>query len=401
MQPRTAGYEQSDGGIPADTRLMTVQGPVAVQNLAAGTHVYVLDISTGRATLQPIEAIESFAYNGPLAHLNARRIDLRLHPDVRLPYRTRSIDTVRFQRAADLETRNEYHLVNEWQTTPGEALETVDVTDLTDAYQVAVLIDCHGHSFRAALPEGCEPIGRNEVTGYHFDAETFKQHQDVLEFLATEVYIRDSKNHWRRPYRFDAEDFIRFIGWFVTEGSITPKTNRDSITIKIAQETPKYRHRLESLFDRMEIDVSDSERGYAFGSKVYARLLTQLCGDKSHSKHLPSFTWELCSDQQELLLDILIDGDGNDYNVFYTASDHLAADVMRLAVEVGKKPRYNRQPGYWEFHLRHVNDQFHPDYQLSTVQGDNTLHRVTIAEHSVALIGRNGKFQWVETQGSV
>ena len=37
----------------------------------------------------------------------------------------------------------------------------------------------------------------------------------------------------------------------------------------------------------MGLDVDDSGSSYSFGSKVYARLLEQLCGDGSESKHLP------------------------------------------------------------------------------------------------------------------
>jgi hypothetical protein len=395
MQAPTQAIELSDGGIPEETKVVTADGPVSVDELSAGDQVYALDVTTGLVKLKPVTGIERFHYDGPLLKAEARRIDLRLHPEQRLPYRTRSVDTVRFQRAGDIESLSEYYLVNEWRTKPAHRLETVDVTDLTDDFEVCVSTDCHGHSFRAALPEGCEPVGKNVATGYHFDAETFKQHQDTLESLGSDVFIRDGKNHWRRPYRFDGDDFIRFIGWFVTEGSITQKTDRDSAAISIAQETPEYCRRLESLFDRMGFEVSDAGSSYSFGSKVYARLLGRLCGKESRSKRLPGFVWDLSTEQQELLLEVFIDGDGNDWDVFYTSSNRLARDVMRLCVEVGMKPRYGRSDETWELYIGQVNDQLHPKKQASWIDVNEQLYQLSVADYSIVLVGRNGKFQWV------
>lgn len=395
MQASKQAIELADGGVPEGTAVLTTRGPTPVECLDVGDRVYALDVTTGLMKLKPVVEIEPFNYSGPLIHAEARRIDLRLHPEQRLPYRTGSIDTVRFQRAADIETRSEYHLISEWQPMPGRRLETVDVTEFIDDFEASVSTDCHGHTFRAALPEGCEPKGRNGVTGYHFDSDTFKQYQETLESLGSDVFIRDEKNHWRRPYRFDGDDFVRFLGWFITEGSIIRDPEHSVATVSIAQKTPKYRQRIESLFDRMRLNVSSSGDSYSLGSTVYARLLEQLCGAKSESKHLPEFIWELSTEQQELLLEVLIDGDGNDWDVYYTASDRLANDVARLCAEVGLKPRYGYSEGIWQLYIGQVNDRLHSDWQISRTTAHGRLYQLAVADYSVVLIGRNGKFQWV------
>ena len=395
MQLSEPAIELSRGGVLEGTAVMTARGPVPVENLDVGDQVYALDVTTDLVKLKPVVDIEPFNYSGPIIHAEARRIDLRLHPEQRLPYRTKSVDTVRFQRAGDIETQSAYHLISEWQSTPGRRLETIDVTDYVSEFEASVSIDCHGHTFRAALPEDCEPTGRNGATGYHFDSKTFKGYQDTLESLGSEVFIRDSKNHWRRPYRFDGDDFIRFLGWFITEGSITRKSDRDSAAISIAQKTPKYCQRLERLFDRVGLDVDDSGSSYSFGSKVYARLLERLCGDGSESKHLPALMWDLSTEQQELLLSVLMDGDGNDWDVYYTSSDQLAKDIARLCVEVGLKPRYGYSDGIWELYIGQVNDRLHSGRQTSLADVHDRLYRLTVADYHVALMGRDGKFQWV------
>jgi len=387
--------ELTDGGVPSETAVLTARGPVSVVNLDVGDRIYALDVATGLVKLKTVTGIEQFNYSGPLLEAEARRIDLRLHPEQRVPYRTRSMDTVRFQRAGDIAERCEYHLISEWHPTPGRRLDTVDVTDFLDTFEVTVSIDCHGHTFRAALPDGCEPTGRNSSTGYHFDSSTFTQHQDTLESLGSNVFIREGPNHWRRPYRFAGDDFIRFLGWYITEGSIIRKQDRDSASISIAQQSPEYCHRLDALFERLRIDVDASGSSYSFGSKVYARLLERLCGGKSDSKHLPEFVWGVHADQQHLLLEVLLDGDGNDWDVFYTSSDRLAADVARLCVEVGLKPRYGRSDGIWQHYIGQVNDRLHPTEQITRTNVQEQLYQLTVADYSVVLMGRNGKLQWM------
>jgi hypothetical protein len=396
MQESPHAVELTAGGITGDTELVTAAGPTAVANLDIGTRVYALNPTTGLAKLKPITKIETFDYQGSLIHAEARRVDLLLHPNQRLPYRTGSISRTRFQRAGDLDDRELYHFLNQWQTVPGDDIETVDITDLCSDFEACATIDSHGHTFRAALPEGCEPTGRNGWTGYHFDAETFKRYQGEIESLATDVTVRARKNTRRRPYRFDGDDFVRFIGWFVTEGSTTWRTDRDTAVVSIAQKTDEHRTQLRELFNRMGIDCSISESGFSFGSTLYADLLEELCGASSQSKRLPDFVWGLNDGQQKLLLSVLMDGDGNDWGVYYTSSRQLAGDVARLCLKVGIKPRYNHRDGMWELYIGEVNDRLTASKQVSTREDeDRALYRLTVDDYSVVMMGRNGKFQWV------
>ena len=227
MQEDTASVTLSRGGFPGKTEVLTTDGPIAVSGLEVGDRVYALNASTEVLKPKRVTSIDRFDYEGPLVQAKARRIDWLLHPDQRVPYRTKAIDRIRFQRAGDLDEIGMYKLVNEWRSPSRPALESVDVTEFVDDFQACVEVDCHGHTFRAALPDECVPLDRNGFTGYHFDGDTFKRYQETLESLGTDVRIRDKKGDRRRPYRFDGEDFIRFIGWYVTEGSITEMANSD------------------------------------------------------------------------------------------------------------------------------------------------------------------------------
>ncbi|QLD90393.1 hypothetical protein HWV07_15660 [Natronomonas salina] len=397
MNEDTAAVDIADGGLTERTQVLTTDGPIAAAGLEVGDEVYALNPATRILKRKPVTGIERVEYDGPLVHANARRIDWLLHPEQPIPYRTDAIERLRLQRAGDLDELGKYRLVNEWRSLSRPSLEQVDVTEFVDEFQACVEVDCHGHSFRASLPEGCVPVGRNGFTGYHFDAATFKQYQETLESLGTDVRIRDKKGHWRRPYRFDGDDFIRFIGWYVTEGSITEKVNSDSASISISQKIPEYRDRIEQLFERLGISVHASKGSFAFSSNLYARLLTDMCGEGCREKCLPEFVWNLDTEQQELLLQVLLDGDGNDHQIYFTTSRQLADDVLRLCVETSRKPRYTFKEGrgMWRIFVGKVNDQLSSKRQVSMTEDSVTLYRLTIEDYSLVMAGRNGRFQWL------
>lgn len=397
MQENTDAVELSKGGLSGKTEILTTDGPIAIAGLEVGDQVYALNASTKVLKPKPVTDIQRFEYQGPLVHADARRIDWLLHPEQRIPYQMDTIERVRFQRAGNLDEIGTYHLVNDWRSPAKPHLETVDITEFADDFEICVEIGCHGHSFRAALPEGCEPRDRNGDTGYHFDANTFKQYQDTLESLGADVTVRDKKGHWRRPYRFDGDDFIRFIGWYVTEGSITESTNRDSTCIAISQKIPEYRERIEELFERLDIDVYTSEGSYSFSSNLYARLLKRMCGDSCRQKRLPKFVWNLSTEQQELLLKVLMDGDGNDWKAYYTTSRQLTDDILRLCVETSRKPRYTfkERTGTWEIYIGKINDRLSSKRQVTTTEGTEPFYRLTVDDYSLVMTGRNGRFQWI------
>jgi DNA polymerase I len=245
------------------------------------------------------------------------------------------------------------------------------------------------------LPDGCEPCRANSHYGYFFDAETFKTYQNELEALAERVTVHAGRNHWHRPYRFGGDDFIEFLGWFITEGSVTSRDNSDSAVVQIAQELPEHRRQIASLLERMDLSVDTQDRSFSFGSVLFARLLTQLCGSGSRDMHLPEFIWECSTEQKELLLRTLIDGDGHESTKYYTASRQLAEDIMRLQVELGMKPRYGRNGDIWRLSLSTIRDGFKSSRNVSFIQVTEPMYQLTIEDFSLIMAGRNRAFQWI------
>ncbi len=166
-----------------------------------------------------------------------------------------------------------------------------------------------------------------------------------------------------------------------------PKSS-DTAEVKIAQETDEHRQSIRSLLDRMGLYGYRNERGCRFSSTVFGRLLEGLCGSGSYNKRIPEFILGLSPDQLQILLEVLLAGDGNDWNTYYTASDRLATDVLRLCIEVGVKPRYSYRDGIWDIYVRQGNDGFHSREHVTRFDANETLYRATVADYNVVLAGR-------------
>jgi len=390
----TIPTEEVAGGFAADTEVMTTRGPVPVTNLTSGDAVYALEPMTRLVKLKPLLGIGA-GETEELIEIRTRRADLGVAPDHPLVYRTKTIDRPRFVRAGNVEEREYYQFVNQWRRPPREGRQTIDVTEFIHEYQACVATTDHGHTFRAALPEGCDPTYRSKNVGYCFDAETFERFQARLEELGESVGIRAKRGHRPQPYEFDADAFIQFLGWFVSEGSVHYSSNCESAEIQIAQEKPEHRSTIRTLFDKLGFEISIDDRSFYFGSYLYGRLLETLCGLRSADRRLPEFVWDLNWNQQELLLEVLLDGDGNECGTYYTSSEQLAGDILCLCLELGLKPRYSLRQGMWQIFVNAVNDGFTSTEHVRRESEKRRVYRLTVADYSAVMAGRDGRFQWV------
>ncbi|ELZ21782.1 DNA polymerase B elongation subunit [Halosimplex carlsbadense 2-9-1] len=399
QETTTGSCELAAGGFTPETEVITATGPVAVADLAPGDLVYTLDLTTQLAKLKPVTNVQQVAYEDDLVALETRRCDFLVHPDHRMICRTKGQDDLEIRTARNLDAFEYYKLSNEWRTIPGERLGEVDITEFLDDYEMCAATDVHGHTVRRKLPDGCEPIRRSSHFGYFFDPETFERYRTDIEAIATEVTIHAGPNCHRRPYRFDGDDFIEFLGWFVTEGSASDSTTSDTIRIQIAQQDPDHRPAIRTLLERMGLLGRADDQAFSFSSTVFGRLFRSLCGTECHDKHLPSLIWRVAPDQQQLLYETLLAGDADGDETYYTTSDQLAAQVCRLHVELGLKPRRSIRRGTWRVRGRAVNDGFQSSRHVQYVPYQGDLYRLTVADYPSVLAGRNGVFQWTGVSG--
>ena len=359
-----------------------------------------LDPRTGRAVRRPLGAVDHVAPAERVVAVDAKRSGGRFQPAHRLLLHTAGSDQPRTIRAGDLDAHSSYTYVAEWTTPARRRLDTVDVTRLCDDYEVCATPADHGHTFRAALPTDCEPVRRNSHTGYYFDAATFETHREAIVAAADEVTVHAGPHATRRPRVLDGDDFLRLLGWFATEGSVTAKPTSDTVEVKLAQAPGQEQDAIAALCTRLGLAPTVDDSGVRFSSALYGHLLARLCGDRSAAKRLPPVVHALPTRQQRLLLDVLVRGDGDDRGTFYTSSDRLAGDVLRLCAAVGIAPRYTVRDDIVRVSVTDRADGLAPDRNVCRVAPDADRYvRLAVADHPAVLAGRAGRFQWVGTSG--
>lgn len=147
-----------------------------------------------------------------------------------------------------------------------------------------------------------------------------------------------------------------FMGWFLSEGSVTYEENRSAYRTKISQSrraSPANYAAIDTLLSQLPFTYTrDGDlRGFSINTKQLAAHLAEfgLC----HEKYIPEYFFQASRVARQALLSTLIAGDGRKdsrratgkfyrQTVYCTTSPQLAADVERLAISLGHSVRTRR-----------------------------------------------------------
>jgi DNA polymerase I len=377
-----------------DHDVLTTDGVKSIQNVTTDDTVYSINPDTGEVEIKPVvETYEYPGYSGELVNFSGTRIDFSVTPNHQMLYQ--DSDEYVFESAGEFDGERRV-LPNASSGVSGAGIDTFDMTDylVCDKFDVRCSYDVHGHTYRSNLPDGCEKKRANYHEGFFFDGETFKNFQDELEELSANISLSHPSGGGStfRPYKFDGDLFIRFLGWFIAEGSVYEPEGTETAVVQIVQHT--HEEEVSSLFDEMGISYSVTDGAYTIGSKIYGEFFKEYTGKNSYEKRIPEFVFENASiEQKDMLLETLMKGDGHN-NTYYTSSERLAEDVCRLAVECGKKPKLDSRRGSeYEVTITTTNDGVN-DYQHSISTANNGVYCIEVAENNTMMVGKNGKFQW-------
>lgn len=410
-----------------DTEVVTPDGIVGIRELDLGDEVYSFNPDTGTVELKPVVDIQAFPdYNDKLVDIQTSTIDFSVTPDHNMiAKRSRHSDEYEFVEAGDLNATTNYEMPHGWDTMGGEQLESVDLTEPLplDEYDVWFTTDEHGRTVQAEInwTGTRQKIGNGEAArnGYRVSGETYKEHQQYIDTVAgDDVYIHKESGQKWVPAHYDGDDFIEFIGWFVTEGStyVSERKEYESTTrgithqINIEQYPGSDADQIRALLDRMGIDYYDGDTSFSFTSQIFTELLDDLCGCGSQNKKLPDFIWDVSTEQKQLLFDTVIAGDGDTQSTSYrysTKSEQLRDDIVELCVQLGMNPRYTwddsgeKNTGVWRIFYSDSKNTFRMERSGSgggaggTSTADDGVYCVTVKDNHTLLAGRNGKFQFV------
>ena len=217
---------------------------------------------------------------------------------------------------------------------------------------------------------------------------------------------------------FFMDDWLEFLGWFVSEGNTYHHKTAKTWWINISQsieKNPKNVAQIKNLFKRMEIKAGlYSNNKFVFGRADIAKHLNEHCGQGANNKKVPSYLKVLSPRQIKIFLDSYNKGDGyvlkDGSRRFNTVSKQLADDVQELILKTGKSAsisiRDNRGRTTWiQDHWATTN---YLDYliiehkrttlkyntdELTKIDYKGKIYCVETPYHTI-FVRRNGKCMW-------
>ena len=395
-----------------DTDVATPDGIRNIRELEEGDPVYTLNPETFECEVKPVVDTQSYDNQyGELHHASGNTYDFKVTENHRfLLSKTRGCgdlgpDKYDFMEYRDITETERFAFPNH-EPMAGATRDRFDlVEEVTDGHAVVYAHDGLT-AFRAAMPAGVESsldwangtsrlASTDEKTGkYLVPVDVYREHRGRIDDEADEVFLKHDRGHAETPTTFDMDDWLKLVGWFVTEGSFV----RESPGIVLQQQDQDGRAAIDDLLDRMGLNYNVDEDQFIISNRFLHDWFIEQCGDGYAEKRLPEWVFKLDADHLQVLLDTLVAGDGSTaesgLRKFWSKSEQLKEDIARLAVRCGEKPTVSKQSdGTWYASIGKRGSMRTADATVE--EHDGQVHCITAKDNHVVLAGRNGHFQWV------
>ena len=269
------------------------------------------------------------------------------------------------------------------------------------------------------------------------------QAKDICKYITQIKFKKNCKGnknghvltHKVGKYTFKMDDWLEFLGYFLTEGSaghyktIRQKRKRVGIvngkqifektegkiqqtqySVYISQIKPDSRIIIQKCLEKMGIRFSISEKGFYINSKDICNEL--LTFGKCDKKYIPDYVWDCHVDQMHIFYEAMMLGDGSrsaGKNTFYTSSAELANQFqilllnigysgdIRVIDRVGQKTKQGKNRCLLEYHIR-IKEQYNETcpchgWQPELIPYKGKVYCVTVP-NSVIFVKRNGNVAW-------
>lgn len=257
-------------------------------------------------------------------------------------------------------------------------------------------------------------IYENPEKYYYY--ETLKSGYDIIQDKCDDIVIPSVTDSFGRNMENEhqnggervvkAEDWFRFLGWYISEGCCykTPS----NYTIVITQQENVHKENcddIKAVIDRMGFNYYANGNEIKIHSKQLYEFLKKLFPESgAANKHIPR---EYLMYNKECLMNLyesLMAGDGNsDGSRYSTASKQLADDFSELLLKIGKcgsvqiEKRENENPIYRVYICKSKNPSFGDMYtkklNCDKVRYEGYVYDITVPNH-IIYVRRNGKSCW-------
>ena len=416
-----------------DTEVVTPDGVTNIKTVSVGDEVYTLNPDTFEVEVDEVAETHEYGNEyGELHHVSGNTHDLKVTENHRFlvsnkrRWDSQTPDDFEFIEYRDVPGTDRFAFPNH-EPMDGEGQGTFEFWREVDQGYAVVYADRDLRSVRHDLPDAvCDEMElahgssgslKLEKTGkYLVPIEAYRRRHEAVEDVADDVVLKAGRQHRATPTSFGMDDWLRLVGWYVTEGSVYDGGTGDH-KITIHQQGDE-RDEIRDLLERMDLNYSTDARGINLSNRLLLNWLVENCGAGSGEKRLPEFVFRLDASHLKVLLETLVKGDvrqtksdeparstasgdgtpsertGN-VDKFWTKSDALKDGIIRLGVRCGEKPTVKKQDdGTWYVSFG-KRGSFNKSVNASVEDHEGSVYCLTAEDNHVVLAGRGGKFQWV------
>jgi hypothetical protein len=202
-------------------------------------------------------------------------------------------------------------------------------------------------------------------------------------------------------------DWLEFLGWFLSEGWCG--CNGHNYRIVISQSHKQNPEKCKNIEDNLKrcgfkyykLYTKDCINYTISNKQLYSYL--KVLG-KAKEKFIPREFLNLSTKQSRILLDTLIKGDGSikkktNYKVYNTSSLRLANDVSELALKIGYVPYlFSRKSGFinslgYVIHLNRTSTSLVKNYRREKIPYNDYVYCVEVPNHLI-YVRRKGQSCW-------
>ena len=324
LQGRTGKWRPAPGGVSVghacydnQTRVLTSNGLKFFRDIIPSDKVATLKNGKELEYQHPLKTYQ-YDYEGDMIHFKGKTIDLLVTPNHKIYYKNRySPKPFRLGSAEKVLQSNAYGSVQfkrncEWYRSAPPTSFTVPPQSKSRKLYEAFM------SWKGSIAS----FARQHEVSY---GTAWRWRHGVCKPRVCQ-----------RPLTFSIDDWLQFLGWYLSEGSSF--VNDTSGTIVLSEKSGRYHNEITALLDRMRIKWCIAKtKAIQFSYKELAMYLKQF--GTATQKYIPIEIKDLPASKLQILLQSLMRGDGHfengKYRHYKTASWQLANDVLEIALKCG------------------------------------------------------------------
>jgi deoxycytidine triphosphate deaminase len=207
----------------------------------------------------------------------------------------------------------------------------------------------------------------------------------------------------------DTDLWLQFLGYWIGDGSVTFNSKKKHYQIRLACFKDRKVKKYGKVLEKLPFKFSRIGTGYSCLNKALYEELVEFAG--CENKRVPDWVMSLDASHLDVLLDALIESDGNRGTMTYkTASKQLADQLQEIALKTGRVAIIRRLDAETQntqsngdikatrtsYVLRFCSGQTEPKVSPATqhkVHYTGKVYDVTVKNH-VLYVRRNGKPVW-------